>query len=125
MAHGIGADILSVEHIRNSFDDSSHAFLQKTYTTREQDEALCRPDAMLYYATRLAGKEAVFKSLGISADGVRLNDIEILNAADGHPVVALSGLVQRLAQEKGVTKVLISLSSDRGYVVAFAVAEKE
>ena len=65
-----------------------------------------------------AAKEAVFKSLGLPGDHVRLDEIEILNDPNGRPVVTLHGDLKRHAGEATVD---LSLSSETEYCLAFAV----
>jgi phosphopantetheine--protein transferase-like protein len=74
------------------------------------------------YATRFSGKEAVFKSLSLPGDSIRLNEIEILENEIGQPVVTLIGDAKRHAEQKGITAIYISLSCDTEYASAFAVA---
>lgn len=81
----------------------------------DAEAAYCRsqPSPPSSFAARWAGKEAVFKSLGVKSQGAAaaMRDIEILNDAEtGAPTVTLHGDAKLKAQEKGVSKVLISLS---------------
>lgn len=99
------------------------AFLRKVYTEAEIREAEKREVPLSYYATRFAGKEAVFKALNLSPDDIRLNEIEILNDPNGRPHATLLGNVARLAERQGITSVSVSLSYDTEYAIAFAVAE--
>ena len=123
MIIGVGTDILKIERIRNAFECDSKVFIKKTYTVNESEQANSRPDPVMYYSTRFAGKEAVFKAIGIDSDGVRLTDIEILNADNGQPKVKLSGRIHDLAVERGIVNIQISLSYDTDYAIAFAVAQ--
>lgn len=122
MILGIGTDILKVQRIRAIYGNADDPFFKNTYTRKEQQEGSERHDPALYFATRFAGKEAVFKSLGIDGMGVTLNEIEILGSEVGQPYVALLGAVKALADSKGIKNVLISLSYDNDYVVAFVIA---
>lgn len=119
---GIGTDIMHMERLRGlplGFDD---VFFKKTFTVAEREAALKRADPLAYFATRFAGKEAVFKTLHMDADRVRLDQIEIINEASGAPTVRLFGDVLLHAQRLGIKQVTISLSYDNDYATAFAVA---
>lgn len=123
MILGVGTDILKIDriiHTNETFDDP---FFSKTFTAKEREQALLRRDPSVYFATRFACKEAVFKSLGIDSEDVRLSDIEILGAENGQPMVSLTGHLQDLAKEKGIRGFCISLSYDTDYAVAFVVAQ--
>jgi holo-[acyl-carrier protein] synthase len=123
MVLGVGTDILLIDRLRRNPEDLAEnaPFLRKTYTTAERQAALARPDPVLYYSTRFAGKEAVFKALGSDDGQIRLDQIEILNREDGQPQVTLYGRMKELAVAKGVRSIHISLSYDTEYAIAFAV----
>ena len=125
MIIGVGTDILQIERMRRNPDDLKDGapFLRKTFTPAERQAAAERPDPVLYLSTRFAGKEAVFKALGTDDNLVRLDQIEILNSADGQPHVTLSGRIKELADARGVTSTHISLSYDTDYAIAFAIME--
>ena len=125
MVAGVGTDLLSIERIRRAVEDPAvdSAFLVRTFTERERAEARLRPDPVLYFATRFAGKEAVFKCLGLDGGWVRLDEIEILNAENGQPFVVLTGEFRRKAELNGIADIHISLSHDTDYALAFAVAQ--
>lgn len=125
MVLGIGTDILKYGQI--SFDSLRHndSFLMKTYTENEQEEGESRSDKYSYYCTRFAGKEAVFKSLNISGEKISLKDIEILSNKNGQPYVILHGNLKQIATEKNIHEVLISLSYDTDYYVAFSIAQSK
>lgn len=87
-------------------------FVSRNFT--EAEIAYCRtqPSPSASFAARWVGKEAVFKSLGVKSKGAAapMKDIEIINDESGVPTVELHGDAKTKAEEKGITKVLISLS---------------
>ncbi|MFA9463059.1 MAG: holo-ACP synthase [Velocimicrobium sp.] len=124
MLYGNGTDILKIDHLKpfmNQFDDP---FIQKTYTKKELELISSRPTPINSLATRFAGKEAVFKCLGIHGNAISLNEIEILENEIGQPTVFLLGNAKLLAEQLGITNICISLSYDTDYAIAFALAEK-
>lgn len=125
MVVGIGTDILRSGQIKPLCLEQEDPFLLQTYTENERKEAQKRTDMYSYFCTRFAGKEAVFKSLNINGDFIRLNEIEILTKENGQPSVVLYGKVKKLAEAGGIRKVMVSLSYDTDYYMAFAVAETE
>ena len=62
MVVGIGTDILKIQRIRDGLV-GGESFLKKSFTEQERAQARTRSDPALFYATRFAGKEAVFNSL--------------------------------------------------------------
>jgi holo-[acyl-carrier protein] synthase len=116
---GVGTDILLIDRIRSCLDSSS--FMRRTFTALESSRGGSRPDPASYYAKVFAGKEAVFKCFGISADDLgSWRDIEIVDSEEGQPTVNLRGSMESFARERRVSKVLVSLSYDTDYALATA-----
>lgn len=125
MIIGIGTDILDIDRIKLLYEKGNstwESFKNKTYTPNEIALAQSRPLPYQCYATRFAGKEAVFKSLDIVNNKIRIYDIEILEGENGRPYVNLNGVTKELALERGITKIEISLSYEDKYALAFATA---
>jgi phosphopantetheine--protein transferase-like protein len=120
----VGTDVLNVQRMRDALEADDGSFVRKVFTEAERAGAAERPDPALFFATRFAGKEAVFKCLGTGED-VRLNEIEISVSETGQPFVTLAGEALRLASGRGVQSWCLSLSSDSDVAVAFAVAQSE
>lgn len=126
MVKGIGTDILAIERLRPIIEQPNYirdSFIQKTYTKHEIALAESRPSPIYCYATRFAGKEAVFKAFGIHGNAIRLNEIEILSDDNEAPYVLLSGNAQKIAKEKEISQILISLSYEDQYAIAYCVME--
>lgn len=121
MIIGIGTDILNIHNIENVVIDLNDPFVTKTYTKKELELILSRPIPLNCFATRFAGKEAVFKAFSVHGDALRLNEIEILENENGQPVVLFHGKARILAKEKGIKTVLISLSYDTDYAIAYVL----
>lgn len=124
MIAGIGTDILYMKHLSEESLQEGDAFLQKVYSPGEIAAAGRRALPFFFYAARFAGKEAVFKCLGISPQRVLFSEIEILDDENGAPHVTLYGSLRSQAQERGIDSIHISLSYDEDYAVAYAVAER-
>lgn len=122
MIIGIGTDILNIHTIEPSVQNPDEPFIRKTYTKKERELICSRPLPLYSFATRFAGKEAIFKCFSVHGDALRLIDIEILETPDGSPTVCLHGKAAELAARKGITNILLSLSYDTDYAVAYATA---
>ena len=124
MFAGVGTDILLIDRIRRQLDSPS--FMRRTFTQAEMAVGTWRSDKGTYYAKVFAAKEAVFKCFGIPADqlGTWLN-IEIADSEEAQPEVRLDGSMAELAKARKVERVLLSLSSDTDYAVAFAAVVGE
>ncbi|MBU5362550.1 holo-ACP synthase [Enterococcus raffinosus] len=122
MIIGIGTDLLDIKRVNRILENKHSIFLAKTYTREEHKQATFSSNSNHYYATRFAGKEAIFKTLSIVGNHVNLRDIEILNNEAGIPYVQVSGRIREVGKTMGIEEFKISFSSDGDYVLAFAIA---
>lgn len=120
--YGIGTDILKFSNIENSVNDYNDSFVLGIYTENEINLIKSRPNPLFSFATRFAGKEAVFKSLNVFGNDVKLKEIEILEDENNCPIVHLHGNAAEIANKKHISNILISLSYDTDYAIAFATA---
>jgi len=99
-------------------------FLERNFTDAEVAYCRGQPHPAASFAARWVGKEAVFKSLGVSSKGAAaaMKEIEIVPDASGVPQVVLHGEAKSAASSKGISKVLISLSHTDTTAIAFAQA---
>lgn len=111
MISGVGVDIVQ----NDRFNDMKEGLLKKIFTSYELEEAFSRASASEYLASRFAVKEAVVKALGTGFGKLGAADIEIRENESGKPFVILP-------DGYDVT-IHISLSHEKDYSVAFAVAE--
>ncbi len=118
---GIGTDIVQIDRIRQVFAKQHQRFVQRLLTDNEQVQFSARKQSMSYLANRFAAKEAISKALGTGiAKGIRFVDIEVLSTSSGAPVVNLYGEAAERLSAIGGNQVLISLSDEKDYAVAFA-----
>lgn len=126
MIKRIGTDILAIkklESILGQPDYLSDPFITKTFTSDEIKLAESRPAPIYCYATRFAGKEAVFKAISQTGEDVRLIDIEILDSETGRPYVVLHNTASQVTVEAEITNLQISLSYEDKYAIAYCIAE--
>ncbi|MGN0294010.1 MAG: holo-ACP synthase [Lachnospiraceae bacterium] len=124
MIKGIGTDILKIERIRKLLGDPvdlSGSFIRKNFSEDERKLCMMRKQPAYFLATTFAGKEAVMKALGIKDEIVLLKDIEILRETSGMPVVRLGTTALKVKEEKGIREILVSLSFEDEYAIAFAI----
>lgn len=122
MIKGIGTDIIEIERLRHSVEKFSTRFLKRIFTSGELAYCGLRRDPFPGFAVRFAAKEAVLKAFGTGlAQGCGWRDIEVVTQPGKNPEVFLHGKVAILAAEKGICKILLSLSHDQERAVAFAV----
>ena len=120
----IGVDIVNVERISKNIDDVNNRFINRVYTKDEINYCMSRKNFSHHFAGRLAGKEAVSKALRLSWEkGLNWKDIEIINEENGLPRVKLHGEIKKLANERKIRNIKISISHEKDYAVAFAVTD--
>lgn len=91
---------------------SNPSFVARNFTDAEAAYCRSQPSPASSFAARWAGKEAVFKSLGVPSKGASaaMKDIEILPNSEGVPTVTLHGDAKAAAASKGISNIHISLS---------------
>ncbi|KAI0077780.1 fatty acid synthase [Panus rudis PR-1116 ss-1] len=117
---GVGVD----QELISAVPSSNPTFVSRNFTDAEIAYCRSQPSPEASFAARWTGKEAVFKSLGVSSKGAAasMKDIEILPNEAGAPEVILHGDAKKAADEKGISKILISLSHSDTVAIAFAQA---
>jgi len=122
---GIGTDIVEIERVKQAAERNGDRFLNRVFTSSERSFCDSRRDRFACYAVRFAAKEAVLKAMGTGLAGSRWTDVEISRNAGSAPAVLLHGATAALAAEKGIGRVLLSLSHDSEKALAFAAAVRE
>jgi holo-[acyl-carrier protein] synthase len=117
----IGTDILEIQRIEQTLGRLGDRFVQRILTSAEQLEYHASGNGARLLARRFAAKEAVAKALGSGIGrGVSWQDIHISHDPAGAPLVNLTGGAHATAVARGGTRMLLSLSDEQHYVVAFA-----
>lgn len=119
MITGAAIDIVDVEKIRAAVGRRHERLLRKLYTQEELKYCYRAKDPFPRLAARFAAKEAVLKAFGLGwADGVKWTEVEVLPGKRRNPVVVLHGSAKRKARERGILKVMLSMSHTGRYAIA-------
>lgn len=120
-----GTDIIEIERVKASIEDTDRKFCERVYTEKEIE--YCESKKMQkyqHYAARFAAKEAVFKAISKTLNGkyeITWKDIEVLNDENGRPYIKLS---EQFANK--IEDIDISISHCKEYAVAnVVVIERE
>ncbi|MDC0206204.1 holo-ACP synthase [Nitrospinae bacterium] len=125
MIFGTGLDIIEVDRIKNSIKQYSPKFEQRVFTSSEISYCKSQGDPAKHFAARFAVKEAVSKCLGKGITGdFGFQDMEITNKDTGQPVLKMIGKGKELFQKLKLKSIHISISHDRTYAIAHAIAEQ-
>ncbi len=120
--HHIGIDIVEIARIEQAVNHWGSRFLKRVYTEKELE--ICQ-NQIASLAAHFAAKEAVMKVLGTGTKGVSWQEIEILPAPSGKPIVTLHGRAYNQAKEMRLDGLDISLSHSRDYAIASAIGENQ
>ena len=120
MIIGIGVDVVDLARFGRVLDRTP-AMRSRLFTDAELlRDGEPRPIASL--AARFAAKEALVKAFGTSA-GLSWRELEVVADDQRNPSLTLHAGAQRVADDRGVTSVHLSLSHDGGIATAFVVIE--
>ena len=131
MVLGVGVDMVELKEFTRlcgdlaGLPDEGDAFVLRSFSDAERAQAAARHRPAEYLAGRFAVKEAVFKAVGnLVPGGFDLRRVESLDdEATGQPKVVVAGRLAEVMEQAGVAEVLISITNEADYVVAFAVAQ--
>ena len=115
---GIGTDIIEIERLARMVEQDP-GFARRIFTKAELDYCLSKKSRSAHLAARFAAKEAVAKAIGRS---LSWQDVELVNADGGGPIVRLSGEARRCTEG---CRVLVTVSHSRNYATATALLVRE
>jgi holo-[acyl-carrier protein] synthase len=122
---GIGVDILESARIAQTLERFGTRFIDHLLMPEEHAQLArtARPERFL--AMRFAAKEAIVKAMGTGfAHGVWIRDVGVVQNDWGKPEVVFSERGERVRRGLGVGDAHVTLSDERGLVVAVAVLMK-
>ena len=127
MIAGVGVDLCGIARMEKHAADER--FLRRFFSEEERAYVAGKGASgqvcnIAYGGGIFAAKEALTKALGTGIVG-SLADICVLHDDHGAPYYELRGDYLRLAGERGIVRVHLSISHDGGIAAAFAVVEKE
>lgn len=115
-----GVDIIEIERVKKSIEETGGKFCEKVYTKREIEYCESKKTQKYqHYAARFSAKEAIFKAISLDLKNkydIDWKDIEILNDESGRPYVNI------LKQDIEINSVDISISHCKEYAVASVIA---
>jgi len=121
---GTGIDLCEVSRIRAAIERNGERFLNRIFTPVEIAYVQRKANRFERYAARFAAKEAGMKAIGTGWRlGVTWRDFEVANLPTGRPTLRLTGVAARIAEEKGVRHVHLSLTHTREFGLAHVILE--
>jgi holo-[acyl-carrier protein] synthase len=117
---GIGVDVVEVDRVRCLLERRPR-FRARVFTPAEVAYCEGKANPAERYAARWAARESCIKALG-GIRGLRYHDISVARLPSGAPQLVLEGNAKLRAEERRVTRVLISFAHERGTATAFCMA---
>ena len=120
MTIAIGTDIVEIQRIASALERQGDKFLQRILTESEIAEYQARGNSVAFLAKRFAAKEAIAKALGTGIGrGISFQQMVVSNNAEGAPQVELQANAAERLKQLGGSKVLLSLSDEKSYALAY------
>ncbi len=108
---GIGIDLVDCARIENSIERFGERFLKRVFTAGEIAYSQSMKFPARHLAARFAAKEALSKAFGTGiGKSMGWRDLDVQKRESGEPFVVLTGGAEKMAQERGVGRIWISLS---------------
>ena len=118
----VGIDLADVSAVRDSIDHFGARYLDRIFTLGEQAQCAESSDPYPHLAARFAAKEATIKALMIDGPIPSWTSIEVQRQSAGYCRVHLTGSAARIAREKGIDALIVSLSHEADMAIAIVVA---
>jgi holo-[acyl-carrier protein] synthase len=121
---GIGIDLVENARIQRSIERFGERFLHRVFTAGEIVYCQSMKFPERHFAARFAAKEALSKAFGTGiGKAMGWREIDVRNKSSGEPFVVLEGGAMELADDRGVTKIWISLSHTEHHAIAVIMLE--
>lgn len=123
---GTGIDLVDCARIESSIERFGERFLRRVFTEGEIAYSQSMKFPARHFAARFAAKEALSKAFGTGiGKAMGWRDLDVRKKESGEPYVVLSGGAEKMASERSVTKVWISLSHTDQTGMATIILESE
>jgi holo-[acyl-carrier protein] synthase len=123
---GIGVDLVENARIEHSLERFGERFLQRVFTAGEIEYSKSMKYPARHLAARFAAKEAVSKAFGTGiGKSMGWKDVDVRRKESGEPYVVLEGGAKKLAEERKVSSVSITLSHTEHHAMAMIVVEAD
>ena len=121
---GIGVDLVENARIEHSLERFGERFLHRVFTEGEIAYSQSMKYPARHLAARFAAKEALSKAFGTGiGKSMGWKDIDVRRKESGEPYVGLAGGAKKLAEEREVSRVAITLSHTEHHAIAMIVME--
>ena len=125
MIFGIGVDVLESARIARTLERFGSRFIEHLLLPAESAQLAATSRHARFLAMRFAAKEAIVKAMGTGfSHGMWIRDVGVVQNAWGRPEVVFSARGERVRRGLGIGEGHVTLTDERGLVVAVAVLMK-
>ena len=119
---GVGIDLVSISEIRDLDERTKGAFIQRTFTERERQDAVGASNDYEFLAGRFAVKEAVFKAINgnFPDKDFDFRQVETIKLSNGAPKFNANKELLKLMNDIGAKDILVSISNQGDFAIAIA-----
>jgi holo-[acyl-carrier protein] synthase len=123
---GLGLDLVDIARVAAMLDRHPARARRRLFTAGEIAYCDRRAEPARHFAARFSAKEAAYKALAGTAEArlISWQDIEVVSASDGRPLLRLHGRAATRARELGVTQALVTLTHADAMAAAVVVLER-
>ncbi len=120
----VGVDVVAVSQVAAAVSRFGERYVRRVFTAAEAAycQAAAAPVAAARLAARFAAKEAAVKALDPDERWTAWRDIEVQRARTGRCTLRLHGAAARLAERRGIDRLLLSMSHEADVAAAVVVA---
>ena len=119
---GLGMDLVEIDRIQQSLDRFGNRFLEKIFHPSEIEYARTQSRPAIPLAARFAAKEAASKAFGTGiGESLPWLGLEVCRRSTGEPFLRFHHAGATLAQTRGVTRSLVTLTHTRTHSAATVI----
>ncbi|NLJ72666.1 MAG: holo-ACP synthase [Syntrophomonadaceae bacterium] len=119
----IGVDIVDINRVKLAIERTPR-FLERIFTPGEIFYAFKHNNPYPSLAARFAAKEAFRKLHPLFIRGIRFQDVEVINSADGRPQLFLYNNALHQKELANIDKIALSISHAKQQAIATIVAQE-
>jgi holo-[acyl-carrier protein] synthase len=124
MILGIGMDLVEIPRIEKALVRHGVRFAQRVLAESEFRRFAAHASPAAYLAKRFAAKEAFSKAMGTGMrHPVSWRNICVINHESGRPDFMLAPELQALAHARGIARMHLSITDERGLAAAYVIFE--
>ena len=121
---GVGTDLVELERLDLSLRRHGQRLIDRICRPGEVKTARQGKARLQHVGGLFAAKEAVLKALGTGwGQGLGFRQVEVVEGEGGAPRIRLHGRAKKRAQALGIRTIHVSISHERHYAMAVAIAE--